>query len=142
MKRPQFDPTIPLLLTLPFISSVYALHHLKRDPVHWVNERDSNIPLTVTNLCGEDIYPAILTQSGTGPASAGFLLTPGDTLAQTVSQDWVGRIWGRTNCTFYQAANQTNPAATQSGQACSTGDCGPNLECQGAVRASRSYEQC
>lgn len=133
MKHPY--SLLALVLYLSWTSRVSALHHLKRDPVHWVNQRDSNLPLTVTNLCQEDIYPAILTQSGTGPSSGGFLLQSGDTLAQTVSADWRGRIWGRTNCTFSQD-NMTNPASSTGGQACDTGDCGPNLECQGAVRWS------
>src|SRR2546423_15700738 len=62
-----------LLLLPPGI----ALHHMQLPRVHWVNRRDSSVPLTVTNGCGDDIYPGIQTQGGTAPPSSGFLLKPG-----------------------------------------------------------------
>lgn len=97
----------------------------------FLHPRDTTVPLRVTNHCPETIWPAILTQSGIGPNSSGFELDPGSTSAQTVSGDWRGRVWGRTNCSFPSAGGA--PASGQGGVACSTGDCGMFLECQGSV---------
>ena len=90
--------------------------------MHTVNTRDSDLPLQVTNNCDDDVWPAILTQGGTGPGTGGFQLSAGESKSMTVSADWKGRVWARTNCSFDGAQ----------GSACSTGDCGQNLECQGA----------
>lgn len=98
----------------------------------FVTTNSQNLPLRVTNNCAEPIWPAILTQSGSGPAHSGFLLNPGETNPQTVSADWRGRVWGRTNCSFPQDSG-AEPASGQGGSACTTGDCGMFLECQGAV---------
>jgi len=92
--------------------------------------RDTSVPLRVTNHCPDIIWPAILTQSGVGPASSGFELVPGNSSRQTVSGDWRGRVWGRTNCSFPSAGG---PVSGQGGSACQTGDCGMFLECQGSV---------
>jgi hypothetical protein len=125
---------LAILFALSILENVgpaTALHHLKHPAMHTVNRRDSDIPLHVTNQCSEDIYPAILTQSGTGPRAAGFLLTPGNSTKLTVSADWRGRVWGRTNCTFDD--NGHVPASSQGRSPCSSGDCGQFVECQGAV---------
>lgn len=120
--------------TLAFLAFVahrtHAQHHMKQPAVHTVNARDSNLLLRVTNQCSEDIYPAILTQSGVGPDTSGFPLTSGRSRDLTVSADWQGRVWGRTNCTFGQDGK---PMSGQGAAVCSTGDCGQFLECQGAV---------
>ncbi|RMD40551.1 hypothetical protein DV735_g4568, partial [Chaetothyriales sp. CBS 134920] len=79
----------------------------------------------------EVIYTAILTQSGTGPGTGGFRLDTNANKELQVSADWVGRVWGRTNCTFFDnsgSMNSSNPGGT----ACATGDCGNLVECQGA----------
>jgi hypothetical protein len=102
-----------------------ARAHLQMHP------RDVSLPLRVTNNCPDPIWPAILTQSGTGPASTGFMLNPGDTQSQTVGGDWIGRVWGRTNCSFPNSG--TGPASGSGGAACDTGDCGSFLQCPGAV---------
>lgn len=108
----------------------YAEHHMSRPAVHWVNQRDSNVPLRIMNNCEQDIYPAIQTQAGIGPPSTGFRLTPGGTNPQSVSADWQGRVWGRTNCSFNSQG--TAPANNAPGQACSTGDCGGTVACRGS----------
>jgi len=90
------------------------------------------LPLRVTNNCKEPIWPAILTQSGTAPASSGFLLNPGETNPQTVGLDWKGRVWARTNCSF---PTGSGPSSGQGGSPCQTGDCGMFLQCQGAGQA-------
>ena len=114
-----------------WIQGTTAEHHMKRAPVHWVNRRDSSVPLQVVNYCQEDIYPGIQTQAGTGPQQTGFLLSPGGSLNQTVSADWQGRVWGRTNCSFNAAG--TAPANNAPGKACLTGDCGGTVDCKGTV---------
>lgn len=123
---------IAILISLLLLARpASAIHHLQRPPVHLVNRQNSDLPLTVTNNCDETIYPAILTQSGTGPSQSGFRLDPGGSNHQNVSADWRGRVWGRTNCTFDEDGNV--PASGQGGVACSSGDCGAFVECQGAV---------
>lgn len=113
------------------IRPALAIHHLQLPPLHLVNRQNSELPLIVTSNCAETIYPAILTQSGSGPVQSGFRLDPGGSLAQNVSADWRGRVWGRTNCTFNPDGSL--PASSQGGVACSSGDCGAFVECQGAV---------
>ncbi|KAL6707447.1 hypothetical protein ACN47E_004017 [Coniothyrium glycines] len=84
-------------------------------------------PLLVTNHCPGDIWPGISTQSGSGPGENGFKLEPGETRNQTVSEDWQGRVWGRTNCSFND--DGTGPSSG-SGKACLSGDCNGILNCQ------------
>ncbi|EXJ95089.1 hypothetical protein A1O1_00207 [Capronia coronata CBS 617.96] len=95
--------------------------------------RDVVLPLRVTNNCKDTIWPAILTQNGIGPSVSGFALAPGDSNPQTVSGDWRGRVWARTNCSF--PVSGAGPASGQGGAACTTGDCGMFMECQGAGQA-------
>ena len=124
---------IALLLSLLALSNAptgYAVHHMKRAPVHWVNRRDDGKPLRVTNNCEDDIYPGIQSQAGDGPESNGFHLAPGDSKSQTVSADWQGRVWARTNCSFN---SDGTAAASGSGKACLTGDCGGTIACLGTV---------
>lgn len=111
--------------------SATAIHHLQRPAMHLANRQNSDLPLIISSSCAETIYPAILTQSGTGPEKSGFKLDPGDSVDQTVSADWRGRVWGRTNCTFNPDGSV--PQSGQGGAACSSGDCGAFMECQGAV---------
>ncbi|KAK5135628.1 hypothetical protein LTR08_004929 [Meristemomyces frigidus] len=82
-------------------------------------QSSSNTPLIIANRCPETIWPAILSQGGNGPSNSGFQLTTGATQTLSVSSDWQGRVWGRTNCSF------TSPGQ----RACTTGDCGGNLQC-------------
>jgi hypothetical protein len=101
-----------------------AEHHMK-----WHVEKrqggDRNTPLVVANWCADDVYPALLTQGGSGPDENGFQLQPGENQTMYVSRDWQGRIWGRTNCTFDDSGQ-----AQGGGSACSTGDCGGALSCE------------
>lgn len=131
--RRSLDSSLLLALLLVVPGPAISIHHMARQPVHWVNQRDSSVPLTVTNQCNEDIYPGIQTASGTGPGSSGFLLKPGGTKQQSVSADWQGRVWGRTNCTFNEDGTTS---ANGSGPACSTGDCGGSIACPGSVSHS------
>lgn len=119
------------LITTTLVHPISAVHHLQQPPLHLVNRENSDLPLIISSNCAETIYPAILTQSGTGPNRSGFRLETGDSVAQNVSADWRGRVWGRTNCTFNE--DGTVPASSQGGAPCSSGDCGSFIECQGAV---------
>jgi hypothetical protein len=98
-------------------------------------KRQGSIPLVVSNNCGETIWPGVGSQAGTGPGIGGFALASGESRDMTVSPDWQGRIWGRTNCSFNVAGtgasnlNGNNGA----GAACSTGDCGGVLSCINTV---------
>lgn len=118
-----------LLLALLLPPSL-AIHHMQLPPVHWVNKRDSRVPLKVTNKCDEDIYPGIQTQGGTGPPLSGFLLKPGASNSQMVGADWNGRVWARTNCSFNA---QGTASANGTGPACRTGDCGGAVACSSTV---------
>jgi hypothetical protein len=91
--------------------------------------------LTVAKDCGESIWPGIATQAGVGPGIGGFELTPGTTRMMFVSQDWAGRIWGRTNCSFNNDGSgpSTYSGVDGNGAACMTGDCLGQLNCQSGV---------
>ena len=132
---PKMSSKLMLVLVL-FVQTICAIHHMRQTPAAWVAPRDSSTkPLFVSNNCGEVIYPAVLTQSGTGPSTTGFKLNPGGSQNLTVSADWQGRVWGRTNCSFN--AQGTGPSHTGgvngNGAACVTGDCGGTVQCQLAV---------
>lgn len=121
------------LSSLPFAD---ALHHMARKAPRRLERRKEPItPLLVTNNCGDTIWPGISTQSGKGPPENGFELQPGKTSNQTVSEDWQGRVWGRTNCSFN--AQGTGPK-NGGGRACRSGDCNGILNCQVGVRGSSS----
>ncbi|KAI4236233.1 MAG: hypothetical protein LQ349_002660 [Xanthoria aureola] len=102
---------------------------MERAPLAWVERRADNRPLVITNKCPDTIYPGIGTQAGTAPSTQGFRLNPGERRDLTVSADWQGRVWGRTNCSFNAAG--TAPLSSGTGVACSTGDCGGTVNCRG-----------
>ena len=118
-------PYLVSLLAPPLVScSLSGIHHAHIIPPDNLKARQNrNTPLIITNSCGDEIYPAILTQSGQGPGTGGFQLSPGSQKTMTVSENWQGRIWGRTNCTF---------DGGNSGK-CNTGDCGGVVSCIGTV---------
>lgn len=101
-----------------------------------VRKRDDPKPLRVTNGCQETIHPAISTQAGIGPETNGFELSPGRSRLLTVSSDWQGRVWGRTNCSFNAAGTgaSNRGGLDGGGRACRTGDCGGIVNCRLAVR--------
>ena len=118
-----------LLLLLLLSPCADGIHHMERAPLPWVNRRADTRPLVVTNKCPDTIYPGIGTQAGTAPSTQGFRLNPGERRELTVSADWQGRVWGRTNCSFNAAG--TAPLSSGTGVACSTGDCGGTVNCRG-----------
>jgi hypothetical protein len=119
-----------------FAPNVPAASGTKPPPQQQSGLSPGSIPLIVTNLCQEEIYPAINTQYSTGPESNGFQLDPGQSRNLSVAHDWQGRVWARTNCTF------TNERTSQ--KACGTGDCAGALNCQVAVchRPSKFLCEC
>jgi hypothetical protein len=87
--------------------------------------QNGSAPMVVVNNCTEQICPGINSQAGTGPYTTGFCLDPGANKTLSVSKDWQGRVWGRTNCSFPNNG-APNPA-------CMTGDCGGAEQCTLAV---------
>lgn len=130
-----------VIALLGALGNAKAMHHMARDPLVWVSRRDDSKPLSIVNQCPETIWPAIATQAGTGPSSQGFSLAVGATQNMTVSSDWQGRVWGRTNCSFNQAGTgAANSGLTGGGTACTTGDCGGIISCRGTVRQPTSIK--
>lgn len=133
MTRIPFLRLCTALVLLTQLTLVSGIHHMAIKAPRKTNRRKADItPLLVTNRCPDKIWPGISTQSGSGPGQSGFKLEPGETKNQTVSEDWQGRIWGRTNCSFND--DGTGPASG-SGKACITGDCNGKLNCQLGVGA-------
>ncbi|CZT47650.1 related to pathogenesis-related protein PR5K (thaumatin family) [Rhynchosporium secalis] len=94
-------------------------------------KRDGNAPLRISNNCEQTIWPGIGTQAGTGAGTGGFELAAGEVKELTVSSDWQGRVWGRTNCSFNElgtGASNLN-GNNGAGAACTTGDCAGVLSC-------------
>lgn len=121
-----------MLLIALAVPTTNAVHHMmRREPSSDLSVRAETRPLSITNLCQETIYPGIVTQTGIAPSSGGFQLFPGASRNFTVSGDWQGRVWGRTNCSFNSAG--TGPSSGGYGKACSTGDCGGIIDCKATV---------
>lgn len=119
------------LILIAAIPPNESLHHMQRAPLSWVNRRGDSRTLRIKNQCPEVIYPGIGTQAGAGPAVTGFKLAKDESRDLTVSADWQGRVWGRTNCSFNAAG--TGPASSGTGVACGSGDCGGVINCRGTV---------
>lgn len=112
-------------------SLVAGVHHMAVKAPRKLNRRKLDItPLLVTNNCPDNIWPGISTQTGNGPGQTGFKLAPGETKNQTVSEDWQGRVWGRTNCSFN---DDGTGSANGGGRACYSGDCNGSLNCKVGV---------
>ena len=107
------------LLTL----TATAEHHMKRFSTPKRQSGNTNTPILISNWCAETIYPAILTQGGTGPQLTGYTAQPNSNQTVYVSSDWQGRVWARTNCTF--------GSGNSGGSQCTTGDCGGIEACKG-----------
>lgn len=115
--------------SLLFLPRVQALHHMSiKPPTSLYRRQSSGTQLVVTNTCESTIWPGLLTQSGNGPPVNGFALTSGGQRTFTVSENWQGRIWGRTNCSFNGAGTSSTP--------CGTGHCGDGISCTGTVRSA------
>lgn len=76
-------------------------------------------PLYVAGYTHDDTPPKY---SGPGPFNGknGIAMKPGETQVYQVPAGWNGRIWARAGCTGTDGSLQ-----------CSTGDCGPNIDCDG-----------
>ncbi|KAI9721842.1 MAG: hypothetical protein M1812_002178 [Candelaria pacifica] len=135
--RPRQRRPMVILTTLSLVSlllfaltpTAVAVHHMQQRPPRSLYPRDDRKPLVIISNCSDTIHPAITTQAGSGPESGGFELGPNESMSLTVSADWQGRVWGRTNCSFN--SDGTGPAERGGrGNACGTGDCGGILDCQ------------
>ncbi|KAK3115395.1 hypothetical protein LTR53_005293 [Teratosphaeriaceae sp. CCFEE 6253] len=112
--------TLSIITTLLLASTASAEHHMKRERIPKRQGGNLNTPILISNWCPDTIYPAILSQGGTGPSLTGYTAKPNTNQTVYVSSDWQGRVWARTNCTF-----------GGSGAACTTGDCGGLQACKG-----------
>lgn len=120
-----------VFLALSLVPATDGLHHMSRlAPLKMTRRKEPITPLLVTNNCPDVIYPGISTQSGTGPKENGFKLDPGKTRNQTVSEDWQGRVWGRTNCSFSDDGSKPKDGGPK---ACGSGDCNGIVDCKVGV---------
>ncbi|XP_019152961.1 PREDICTED: pathogenesis-related protein 5-like [Ipomoea nil] len=79
---------------------------------------------TLVNKCEFTVWPGILGNAGSARFdSTGFELGSGGSRAFQAPAKWSGRIWGRTGCRFDGSGGGGN---------CTTADCGPSVECNGA----------
>ncbi|KAH9819899.1 pathogenesis-related protein 5-like [Teratosphaeria destructans] len=122
-----FAVVASICLILPL--RTLALHHLRQPQLLQPIPRQSNgggggLPMIITNQCEETIFPALSTQGGTG-SNVKSTMSPNTNQSFSVSSDWQGRIWGRTNCTF------NNNTESGGGSSCTTGDCGTE-DCKSA----------
>jgi hypothetical protein len=117
--------SLPLLIKSAASISAEAYRHAPTTGT-LSKRNETAIPIVVENLCGETIWPGIGTQAGKGAGTGGFELKSGTKKELTVSPDWQGRIWGRTNCSFNAAG--TGPSSN-SGKACDSGDCAGVMSC-------------
>ncbi len=93
-----YIPTVLSYTTNPFFIKNSGT---KLRPPRWgPPEKRDSVPLVISNLCPEMIWPGIGTQAGTGAGTGGFALDVGASRSLTVGADWQGRVWGRTNCSF------------------------------------------
>lgn len=75
----------------------------------------------IKNSCDKDIYIGSLSTTSTIPNNGGWKLSSGETSTVTLPDQWQGRFWGRTGCSFDGNKGK-----------CDTGDCGGILQCNGA----------
>ncbi|KAK6540143.1 hypothetical protein TWF694_008964 [Orbilia ellipsospora] len=137
-------------ITTPFIlAALHLCSFIQRARSQTATTPEFDIPpisdnrtISVVNNCSFPVYPAFLTTNGTGPYTTGFYLDAKQRRDVWVGWDWSGRLWGRTNCSFYLANatthakirdvadNFTIPDDQQLAGNCLTGDCGSAIECQ------------
>jgi Thaumatin family. len=79
---------------------------------------------TLVNNTSQTIWAAAAGNAGfAAPANGGWVMTPGSTFTVKVANNWAGRFWGRTYCSFDSSGHGT----------CETGSCGNVLQCNGAT---------
>jgi photosystem II stability/assembly factor-like uncharacterized protein len=89
-----------------------------------VDDKDPNArTITFVNNTSQTIWAGALGNAGiAAPENGGWEMAPGSTHTFKVANNWGGRFWGRTNCSFDASGKGT----------CETGDCGGVLQCNGA----------
>ena len=84
---------------------------------------DGTRTITFVNNTSQTVWAGALGNPGYPvPDNGGWEMAPGSTHSVEVQNDWRGRFWGRTYCSFDGAGKGS----------CETGDCGGVLECNGA----------
>ncbi|KAJ6263646.1 Osmotin [Drechslerella dactyloides] len=133
-------PFLPITVVFGFLSYVGA--QTSTTPDFQIPLISGNRTITVVNNCKFPVYPGFLTTNGTGPYTTGFYLDSKQRRSVWVGWDWSGRLWARTNCSFYLANattaakikavtdNFTIPDGQKLAGGCLTGDCGSAVECQ------------
>jgi hypothetical protein len=79
---------------------------------------------TFTNSCKQTVWVGALNGDPKYelPENGGFQLDPGASHTVVLPDQWGGRFWGRTGCTFDKAGMGS----------CETADCGKKLQCAGS----------
>ena len=122
----DMDRLTCLFLVLLGVAQGSAEHHMRRHLVGRQSDNsDHNLPIVISNQCNDDLWPGFITQFGGGPEMTGFKLPASEQRTIHVGNDWQGRVWGRTNCSF----DSSGEPSGQGSRACSTGDCG-SLKCE------------
>ncbi|KAF3274909.1 hypothetical protein TWF970_007612 [Orbilia oligospora] len=136
--------TLTTLLRLFYVCSLvqYAVSQRPTTPDIRIPPISDNRTISIVNNCSFPVYPAVLTTNGTGPYTTGFYLPSKQSRNVWVGWDWSGRLWARTNCSFYLANSTTSvkirdvvdnftiPDGQKLAGNCLTGDCGSAIECQ------------
>ncbi|SMR46430.1 unnamed protein product [Zymoseptoria tritici ST99CH_3D1] len=112
-----------IILWIVLAATVRAEHHMNRRIESRQNNNSSGLQIVISNMCADKIWPGVVTQSSTGPTASGFELDSGANRTINVANDWQGRVWGRTNCSF------SSDGSSQG--SCTTGECGA-LNCRQA----------
>ncbi|EMC92171.1 hypothetical protein BAUCODRAFT_38201 [Baudoinia panamericana UAMH 10762] len=113
------------------LTCVHAEHHMQKYKVEKRQDGDTSIPLIISSSCPDIIYPAVLTQGGTGPTNTGWAAQPNSNQTLYVSEDWQGRVWARTNCSNIGSGSSSSSSTSSGSTGCSTGDCGGLVACKG-----------
>ncbi|XP_059067630.1 osmotin-like protein [Cryptomeria japonica] len=86
----------------------------------------SPLKLTIVNDCPSTIWPALQPSAGYPVLGrGGFALNTKSHVSIDVPNEWHGRVWGRTMCSFSGGKGS-----------CFTGDCSGKLECGGSGGAT------
>lgn len=146
MARSKITRSCAMFLVLPLLLLLTPTAHAKSSPLGHLWSRQegtaeeapidgggdgATTEIRVRNNCAETIWPGIGNQAGIGPDTNGFELASGSVRTITVSDNWQGRIWGRTNCSFNEDGTRS---ANGQPAACGTGDCFGVLNCVQTVR--------
>ena len=113
---------LPIALLVLALAVAIPVFHAITAP-HTANAAATTRTITFVNNTQQMIWAGALNNAGFAlPANGGWTMAPGSTYSLTVANNWQGRFWGRTYCSF-DGSGRGN---------CETGDCGGILQCNGA----------